>query len=238
MLEQPAGEHGVGRFVHPLIHERGDFFPEICRVAKPRELEAFQRAHGCVAEILPREAVLVGGHKGLLRARVSGTPYYPRYVPLCQYLNLARRVDPPTRGRRSGAANLSSGGAGLAAPLQGSDPMANGRGQRAVGTGRRIARRHRRLGMRRAKLCSACAGDYENPEMTAPEGPLTENTSGGDLDANARGGPSNPELAHGGEYSPGTRQDQTVGDASWSGAAASPGALGATRLPTFGGLAA
>ncbi len=116
--------------------------------------------------------------------------------------------------------------------------MANGRGQRAVGTGRRIARRHRRLGMRRAKLCSACAGDYENPEMTAPEGPLTENTSGGDLDANARGGPSNPELAHGGEYSPGTRQDQTVGDASWSGAAASPGALGATRLPTFGGLAA
>jgi len=71
-------------------------------------------------------------------------------------------------------------------------------------------------------LCSACAGDYENPEMTAPEGPLAGDASGGDLEANTRGGPSERELAHGGEYFLGTPRDQTAGDASWSGAAASP----------------
>ncbi len=71
-------------------------------------------------------------------------------------------------------------------------------------------------------MCSACAGDYENPEMTAPEGPLAGDASGGDLEANTRGGPSERELAHGGEYFPGTRRDRTAGDASWSGAAASP----------------
>src|SRR5229473_7116150 len=85
MLEQPAGEHGVGGFVHPLIHETSDFLAEICRMTKPRELEAFQRAHGSVAEILPREIVLVGGHKGLLRARVSGTSYYAIYIFNCKY---------------------------------------------------------------------------------------------------------------------------------------------------------
>ena len=71
-------------------------------------------------------------------------------------------------------------------------------------------------------MCSACAGDYENPEMTAPEGPLAGDASGGDLEANTRGGPSDRELAHSGKYFPGTCRDQTAGDASWSGAAASP----------------
>ncbi len=87
-------------------------------------------------------------------------------------------------------------------------------------------------------MCSACAGDYENPEMTAPEGPLAENASAGGLEANTRGGPSERELGHGGEYFPGTRWDRTAGDASWSGVAASPGALVAAREPAFGGLAA
>src|SRR5713101_9927939 len=129
---------------------------------------------------------------------------------------------PEKRGCQSQIGGSWNGGAELAAPLQGSHPVANGRGQRAKGTGRRAARRHSRLGKWRAKLCSACAGDYENPEMTAPEGPLAENASAGGLEANTRGGPSEWELAHGGEYFPGTRWDRTAGDASWSGAAASP----------------
>jgi len=97
-------------------------------------------------------------------------------------------------------------------------------------------------------LCSACAGDYENAEMTAPEGPLAEDASAGDLDANTRGGPSDLELANGDEYFPGTQRDRTAGDASWSGAAASPeplerlaaalGALGAASEPACGGLVA
>jgi hypothetical protein len=58
--------------------------------------------------------------------------------------------------------------------------------------------------------------------MTAPEGPLAENASAGDLEANTRGGPSERELVHGGEYFPGTRRDRTASDASWSGVAASP----------------
>jgi len=89
-------------------------------------------------------------------------------------------------------------------------------------------------------LCSACAGDYENPEMTAPEGPLAENTSGGDLDANTGGGPNDLELANGGEYFPGTRRDRTASDASWSGVAASPEPLErlATAIEQLGRLAA
>jgi len=58
--------------------------------------------------------------------------------------------------------------------------------------------------------------------MTAPEGPLAEDASAGDLDANTRGGPSDLELANDDEYFPGTQRDRTASDASGSGAAASP----------------
>ncbi|MFY9583555.1 MAG: hypothetical protein WAR21_03585 [Candidatus Acidiferrales bacterium] len=58
--------------------------------------------------------------------------------------------------------------------------------------------------------------------MTAPEGPLAEDASAGDLDANTRRGPSDLELANDDEYFPGTQRDRTAGDASWSGAAAPP----------------
>jgi hypothetical protein len=74
--------------------------------------------------------------------------------------------------------------------------------------------------------------------MTAPEGPHPEDASAGDLDANTRSGPSDRELAHGGECFPGTRRHQTAGDASWSGVTAAPGALGAASEPAFGGLVA
>ena len=74
-------------------------------------------------------------------------------------------------------------------------------------------------------MCSACAGDYENPEMTALEGALAEDASAPGLEANTRGGPSDRELAHSGGYFPGTCRDQTAGDASWSGAAASSESL-------------
>jgi len=58
--------------------------------------------------------------------------------------------------------------------------------------------------------------------MTAPEGALAEDAFAGGFEANTRRGPSDRELAHGGEYFLGTPRDQTAGDASWSGAAASP----------------
>jgi len=87
-------------------------------------------------------------------------------------------------------------------------------------------------------LCSACAGEYENPEMTAREGPLAEDTAAEGPDASARGGPSDRELTDGGEYFPGTQRDRMAGDASWSGAAAALGALVAASEPAFGGLAA
>lgn len=87
-------------------------------------------------------------------------------------------------------------------------------------------------------MCSACAGEYENPEMTAPEGPRAEGTAVEGPDASTRGGPSDRELANGGEYFPGTRRDRMAGDASWGGVAAAPEPLGAAREPAFGGLAA
>ncbi len=56
--------------------------------------------------------------------------------------------------------------------------------------------------------------------MTAPEGPLAEDAAVGGLDASARGGPGDQELAEGAEYFPGALGDRTDAAATASGAAA------------------
>lgn len=68
LLDQPAGDHGVGVFVEPLVEKGRDLFAEIGRVAKPREFVALEGVAGSGEKELPGRLGAVRGH-GILRGR-------------------------------------------------------------------------------------------------------------------------------------------------------------------------
>jgi len=53
LLDQPAGDHGVGVFVEPLIEQGRDLLAEIGRVTEAREFVALQGIAGCGEKELP-----------------------------------------------------------------------------------------------------------------------------------------------------------------------------------------
>jgi hypothetical protein len=54
MIEHPAGEHGFGGFLDPLVDQRGDFLAEICGVVEPRQFVALQRGARSRLQIVKR----------------------------------------------------------------------------------------------------------------------------------------------------------------------------------------
>ena len=65
LLDEPAGDHGVGVFIEPLIEERRNFLAEIGGVAKPGEFIALQGIAGSGEKELPRRRSAAIGHVGL-----------------------------------------------------------------------------------------------------------------------------------------------------------------------------
>ena len=68
LLHQPAGKHGRGVFLHPLIEKRADLLAEICGVVESREFIALQRIARSREQELPRGLGPVVGHVGLLNS--------------------------------------------------------------------------------------------------------------------------------------------------------------------------
>lgn len=68
LLHQPAGDHGVGVFVEPLVEQGRDLLAEIGRVAETREFVALQRVAGSGEKELPGRLGAIGIH-GALRSR-------------------------------------------------------------------------------------------------------------------------------------------------------------------------
>jgi len=69
LLDQPAGEHSRGVFLHPLIQEGRNFLAEISGMTETRELIALQRSARSREKKLPRGLRAGQGHRGLLEGR-------------------------------------------------------------------------------------------------------------------------------------------------------------------------
>lgn len=67
LLHQPAGQHGRGIFLHPLVHQRADLLAEIGGMAQPRQFIALQTGLRSREKELPRRLGLVNSHEDLLK---------------------------------------------------------------------------------------------------------------------------------------------------------------------------
>jgi hypothetical protein len=65
LLDQPAGDHGVGVFIQPLIQERRDLLAEIGGVAEAGKLVGVQGVAGSGEQELPRRLGALRGQEGL-----------------------------------------------------------------------------------------------------------------------------------------------------------------------------
>jgi len=71
LLDEPAGNHGVGVFVEPLVEEGRDLLAEIGSVGQAREFVAVERVAGSGEKKLPRRLGAIGGHGALRANRVT-----------------------------------------------------------------------------------------------------------------------------------------------------------------------
>ena len=62
LLDQPAGDHGVGVFVEPLVEQGRDLLAEIGRVTEAREFVALQGVAGGGEKELPGWLGAIGVH--------------------------------------------------------------------------------------------------------------------------------------------------------------------------------
>lgn len=62
VIEHPAGEHGFGGFLDPLVDEGGDFLAQVGGVVEAGELEALQGSAGSRLEIVERRSESGNGH--------------------------------------------------------------------------------------------------------------------------------------------------------------------------------
>ena len=71
LLDEPAGDHGVGVFVEPLVEEGRDFLAQVGGVGEAREFVAVKRVAGSGEKKLPRRLGAVVGHVALRANRVT-----------------------------------------------------------------------------------------------------------------------------------------------------------------------
>src|SRR5579859_579732 len=63
LLEKPAGQHGGGVFLHPLIDQRGNFLAEIGGVRQTRQFKALQGVARSREKELPRRLSRADRHR-------------------------------------------------------------------------------------------------------------------------------------------------------------------------------
>ena len=62
VIEHPAGEERFGRFLDPLVDQRGDFLTKVRGVIEPRELKALQRGARSGLQVIERRREPSHGH--------------------------------------------------------------------------------------------------------------------------------------------------------------------------------
>ncbi len=141
LLQQPAREHGCGIFLDPKVEERANFLAKIGGMTKTGEFKALQRVARGREKELPRRLSLEVVHAGLLGERLLRLTF--RKIESRVLLGY-EPVKKCAKFCRSGEeiANRRD--------VQGAVYPINGAG-----------------GGNELRACSACAGDYEDPDRTA-----------------------------------------------------------------------
>ncbi len=141
LLHQPARQHGCGVFLDPKVEQRADLLAEIGGMVEPREFIALQRVPRSRKKKLPRRLSLVVVHGGLLEERLRRLIFrkIESRVPIGYFV-----VESCGKLWRSDEETAIRHG------VQGAVYSING------------AR-----GGNELRACSACAGDYEDPDRTA-----------------------------------------------------------------------
>lgn len=141
LLQHPARQHGCGIFLDPKVEKRANFLAEIGGMVEPREFIALQRDSRSRKKKLPRRLSFEVVHEGLpeeLLPRLTFRKIESR-VPIAYFVveNCGKLWRP-----NGGTANRHG--------VPGAVYSINGAG-----------------GRNELRACSACAGDYEDPDRTA-----------------------------------------------------------------------
>lgn len=142
LLHEPSREHGGGVLVEPRIEQLANLLAEIGGVAEPRQLVALQRGKRSRQEKLPGRFSLFDGHEYLLKES-------------CGHCNaLVKHVNSTPELR--------------AVEICGNSARCETGVQKGAGALRGVSGESR-SGVQAGELraCSACAGDYEDPDRTA-----------------------------------------------------------------------
>lgn len=62
MVEHPAGQHGFGAFLDPLVDQGGNFGPKVGRVVQTSELKTLQRGARGGLQVVERRRESRDGH--------------------------------------------------------------------------------------------------------------------------------------------------------------------------------
>jgi len=142
LLHEPARQQGRTVFLHPLIQQNGNLLSKIGGVREPRELVGLQGIARSRQQEFPRRLGLVVGHKGLPSEEPDSNTLVQTFQGLLQSYGLWKNVE-NSCGLRTAAGEASRAGV-------------------ATGEEARIAASSEAM-----QACSACAGDYEDPDRTA-----------------------------------------------------------------------
>lgn len=158
LINQPTGHGRGGIFFEPLVHQRADLLAKVGGVAEAREFIALQAVTRSSQQKLPGGLGAVAGHKGLLRGQ--GGQYRDSITVVHRVKNywgvLACGKLWKTRSASRDAELTEIDEKTQRTPR--TDKVRDGVQVRAERLG----------GLALHAACSACAGDYEDPERSAP----------------------------------------------------------------------
>lgn len=146
LLHQPAREHSRGVLLQPGIEQLSDLLAEISGMAQPGKFVALQRVAGGREQELPRRlgAVFQGALQGKREGNVTAIITIVNGTNLRTYCgNLWKLLPVTSDAQRAALAPLSHA----------SHPIINASGRLLIEM--------------EGRACSACPGDYEDPESTA-----------------------------------------------------------------------
>ena len=157
LVNQPSGHGGRGILLEPLVHQRPDLLAKVGGMAEAREFVALQAVTRSSQQKLPGGLGAVAGHGDLLwgqggQCRDSITVVY-RVKNYCRVLSCGKVWKTPEDAAVAEFTEIDE-------KTQRTPTAKKSRG----GVGSFVSQR---CGLALHAACSACAGDYENPERSA-----------------------------------------------------------------------
>lgn len=173
LVNQPTSHGRGGIFFQPLVHQRADLLAKVCGMAETREFIALQAVTRSSQQKLPGGLGAVAGHKGLLWGQGG---QHRDSITVVHHVKDYWRVLVCGKLWKTLGASTDAEFTGITQETQQALRMVKGRGD-----ARGFKSEHGGPGLHAA--CSACAGDYEDPERTAPPEELLDEEYEGEYEA-------------------------------------------------------